>query len=81
MTETRIKEMELGDLDLEGLEVACYENLREQIPPQQVSLLEKEFIKEKTMKFLGITFESLKDLDGVKRKVKRKNKEGAVMCK
>ena len=62
--ETDGEEMEIGDLDLEGLEVACSEKVPEQIPPQQVYLLEKEIIKEKTMKFLGIKSESLKDLDG-----------------
>ena len=54
--ETDGEEMEIGDLDLEGLEVECSKKVPEQIPPQQVSLLEKEIIKEKTMKFLGITF-------------------------
>ena len=62
--ETTGEEMEIGDLDLEGLEVACSEKVLEQIPPQEVYLLEKDIIKEKTMKFLGITSESLKDLDG-----------------
>ena len=35
--------MEIGDLDLEGLEVACSKKVPEQIPPQQVSLLEKGY--------------------------------------
>ena len=65
---TNGEEMEIGDLDLEGLEVACSKKVPEQISPQQVSMLEKVIIKEKTMKFLGITFESLKDPDGKKKK-------------
>ena len=68
--------MEIGYLYLEGLEEACSENLPEQIPPQQVSLLGKEIIKAKTMKFLGITSKSLKDPDG-----KKKKEEGTRMCK
>ena len=64
------EEMEIGDLDLEGLEVACSEKVLEQIPPQQVSLMEKAIIKEKTIKFLGITSESLKDPDGKKKEKK-----------
>ena len=67
LTETKGDEMELGDLDLEGLEVACSAKLPEHIPSQQVSLLEKEIIKMKTMNFLRITSESLKDLDGKKK--------------
>ena len=72
MTETDREEMELWDLDLEGLGVACSKKLLEQIPPQQVSLMEKTIIKEKTMKFLGIMSESLKDLDGKKKLKKEK---------
>ena len=64
--------MELGDLDLEGLEVACYTKLPEHIPSQQVSLLEKEIIKMKTVNFLRITSESLKDPDGKKKGKKEK---------
>ena len=72
LTETEGDEMELGDLDLEGLEVACSAKLPEHIPSQQVSLLEKEIIKMKTVNFLRITSESLKDPDGKKKGKKEK---------
>ena len=64
--------MELGDLDLEGLEAVCSTKLPEHISPQQVSLLEKAILKTKTMKFLRIMSESLKDLDGKKKLKKEK---------
>ena len=78
--ETDGEEMEIGDIDLDGLEVACSEKVPEQIPFQQVTLLEKTIIQEKAMKFLGVAAESLKDPDG-KKKGKKKNKEGIAMCK
>ena len=78
--ETDGEEMEIGDLYLEGLEVACSEKVQEKIPPQQVSLLEKAINKAKTMKFLGITSESLKD-PNCKKKGKNKKEEGTTMCK
>ena len=55
------EEIEIGDLDLAGLEMACSEKVPKNIPPQQVTLLEKVIIKEKSMKFLGLSFESLRD--------------------
>ena len=65
-TEIEREYMEIGDLDLDGLEASCSDKTPTHIPPQQVSLLEKEIIKENNMKFLGITSESLKDPDGKK---------------
>ena len=66
------EEMEIGDVYLDGLEGACSDKILDHIPPQQVSLLEKVIIKPKNMKFLGITSESLKDLDGKKNGIKEK---------
>ena len=37
-------------MELEGLEVACFEKLPKHIPPQQVYLMEKEIINKKTLK-------------------------------
>ena len=52
--------------------MTCAEKVPKDIPPQQVSLPEKTIIKEKTMKFLGIMSESLKDLDGKNKGKKEK---------
>ena len=68
--EVEEEEMEIGDLDLVGLETACSVKIPEKIIPHQVTLLEKAIIKSKSMKFLGLSTESLKDPKG-KRKVKK----------
>ena len=68
--EVEEEEMEIGDLDLVGLETACSAKIPEKIIPHQVTLLEKEIIKAKSMNFLGVSMESLKDPKG-KRKVKK----------
>ena len=44
------EEMELGELDLEGMEETCLEKVSNSIPPQQVSLLEKSITKKKGVK-------------------------------
>ena len=38
------EDMEIGDLELDGLEAISSDKNTTQIPPQQVSLLEKSFI-------------------------------------
>ena len=65
--ETDGEEMEIGDLDLDGLEAACSKKIPDHIPSQQVSLLEKAIIKAKAMKFLEVAAKSIKDLDGKKK--------------
>ena len=64
--------MEIGDLDLDGLEAACSDKTPTQIPPQQVSLLEKALIQDKNLNSLGVVVESLKVKDGKKNKKKEK---------
>ena len=64
--------MEIGDLDLAGLEIACSEKVPENIPPQQLTLLEKMIIKHKLMKFLGVSSESLKNPNNKKKRKKEK---------
>ena len=59
--------MEIGDMDLVGLETTCSEKVPEKILPQQVTLLEKAIIKAKSMKFLGVSVEPLKDPNGKKK--------------
>ena len=56
--------MEIGELDLVGLETTCSALVPEKIIPQQVILLENAIIKAKAMKFLGVSAESLKDPEG-----------------
>ena len=65
--ETDGEEMEIGDIDLDGLEAACSKKVPQQISFQEVTLLEKTIIQEKAMKFLGVAVESLKDPDGKKK--------------
>ena len=71
--EVEEEEMEIGDLDLVGLETACSVKILEKIIPHQGTLLEKAIIKAKSMKFLGVSTKSLKDPKG-KRKVKKETR-------
>ena len=66
------EDMEIGDLDLDGLEVACSDKTPTQIFPQQVSLLEKAIIQAKNSSSLGVVVESLKVTDCKKNQKKRK---------
>ena len=59
--------MEIDDIDLDGLEGSFYDKIPDQIPPQKITLLEKEIIKAKNVNFMGITSEFLKDPDGKKK--------------
>ena len=64
------KDTEIGDLDLDDLEAACSDKTPTQIPPQQVSLLEKAIIQAKNSSSLGVVVESLKVTDGKKNQKK-----------
>ena len=64
--------MQIGYLDLDGMEDACSEKNPTQIPPQQVSLLEKFIIQAKNSSSLGVVVESLKVIDGKKNQKKEK---------
>ena len=56
--------MELGELDLEGIEKAC-ENLKEEyIPFRQLVLFKEALIKTKGVQNLGIASESMKGGEG-----------------
>ena len=59
--------MEIRYLDLVGIETTCCDMAPERIVPQQVTLLEKTIIKAKPMKSLGVSTESIKDLEGKKK--------------
>ena len=64
-----VKDMILGDLDLDGLEEDFAVNNPKDISPQQVNLLEKAIIISKTSKNLGVQKGLLKEVEG-KRKGK-----------
>ena len=68
-----MEDIEIGDMDLEGLEAAWHDKIPTQSTPQQVSFLEKVIFQAKNMNSLGLVVESLKDTDGKKTK---KQKQG-----
>ena len=70
-----MEDIEIGDMDLEGLEAAWHDKIPTQSTPQQVSFLEKVIFQAKNMDSLGVVVESLKDIDG-KKKQKKKSREG-----
>ena len=59
--EVVFEDMEIGDLDLDRMEAACYDQDLAKIPPQQVSLLEKAIIQAKNTNTLGVVTEKLKE--------------------
>lgn len=59
--------MELGDLDLDGLEEACVDKILDSIPSQKFSLLGEAILKKKSLKHLGIVSESLRETEGKKK--------------
>ena len=67
-----MEDMEIGDMDPEGLEAACSDKIPTQSTPQQVSFLEKVIFQAKNMNSLGVVVESLKDTDGKKKQKKEK---------
>ena len=68
-------DMEVGDLDLDRMEEACFDQEPAKIPPQQVYLLEKAIIQAKNANTLGVVTGSLKVTDG-KVKHSKKDKRG-----
>lgn len=61
------EEMELGELDLEGLDATVEKNKAWEISPSQVSMLEKALLKVKTHHQLGMLGGSPKDIEGKKK--------------
>ena len=70
-------DMEVGDLELDRMEVACSDQEPAKISPQQVSLLEKAIIQAKNANNLGFITEALKVTDG-KGKNSKKDKRGIL---
>ena len=58
------------------MEAACSDKYPSQIPPQQVSLLEKAIIQAKNSSSLGVVVESLKVSKG--KKNPKKDKRGRL---
>ena len=67
--------MEVGYLDLDRMEAACSDQDPANIPPQQVSLLEKAIIQAKNEKTLGVVTKYFKVTNG-KGKNSKKDKRG-----
>ena len=72
ISEPVMEDMEIGDMDLEGLKATCSHKIPTQSTPQQVSFLEKVIFQDKNMNSLGVVVESLKDTDGKKKLKKEK---------
>ena len=53
--------MDIGDLDLEGIEKACSDKDHGYIPQEQVSLLKEAILKAKFSNSLGINLGSFKE--------------------
>lgn len=70
--ENNIEEMEIGELDLDGIEKAC-DNLQEEyIPSEQIAPLQEALIKTKGARGLGIAPEPMKGGEA-KRRGRRPN--------
>ena len=55
------EEMDIGDLDLEGIEKACSDKALGYVPQEQVSLLKEAILKAKFSNSLGIHSSSFKE--------------------
>ena len=66
------EDMELGELDLEGIEKACDNPKTGYIPFSQLILLQEALIKTKGTRGLGVVPKSIKGGEG-KRRGKRSN--------
>ena len=65
--ETENEEIDLGELDLDGIEKVC-DNLSEgYIPTKQITLLQEAIVKTKRVQGLGVVSEPLKGGEGKKR--------------
>ena len=53
--------MDIGDLDLEGIEKACSDKVKGYVPQEQVSLLKEAILKAKFSNSLGINSGSFKE--------------------
>ena len=63
-TEMAVEDMELGELDLEGIEKAYNNPKTGYIPFSQIALLKEVIIKTKGVRGLGVVSESMKGGEG-----------------
>lgn len=64
---SNVEDMELGELDLEGIEKAC-DNLKDSyIPFQQLVLFKEALIKSKGARGLGVVSDPMKGGEGKRR--------------
>ena len=70
--ENSTEEMEIGELDLDGIEKACDNLTEEYIPFEQIALLQEAIIKTKGSLGLGIAPEPIKGGEN-KRRGRRPN--------
>lgn len=70
--ENNTEEMEIGELDLDGIEKACDNLTEEYIPFEQIALLQEAIIKTKGSWGLGIAPEPMKGGEN-KRRGRRSN--------
>ena len=62
-----IEDMELGDLDLEGIEKACDDPQEGYIPFNQIILLQEALIETKGVRGLGVVTKSMKGGESMER--------------
>ena len=60
------EDMELGDLDLDGIEKACHSLTNGYIPFEQITLLQEAIIKTKGVRGLGVVSEPMKGKESKK---------------
>ena len=73
-----VEDMELGELDLEGIEKACDNPKIGYIPFRQIALLKEALIKSKGARGLGVVLESMKGVK-VNAKVEYQTRRGYKM--
>ena len=61
------EDMDLGELDLDGIKKACDNLSKGYIPLKQITLLQEAIVKMKGVRELGVVFEPMKGNKGKKR--------------
>ena len=72
-SEEEVEDMDLGELDLEGIEKACTEKDKGYVPQEQVILLKEAILKARTSNLLGIISGSHKETKKKEEELGRKN--------
>ena len=61
-SEEEVEDMDIGELDLEGIEKEYTEKDKVYVPQEQVSILKEDILKSRTSNSLGISSGSHKDM-------------------